>query len=370
MTSCLMFVGEAPSDEEMEAGLPLVGPSGRMFGTILRMAGLTRTDPIPADFHADLATKRRGLRPLLWERSHHTVTNVFDFKLDDNDVRSICASAPSAKDEGFADDGWHVPGAGYLRPDFRRHLDRLADEVRAADPAVIVPLGATALWAFTGSGAIVESRGTVLRASRVAPGTKLVPSLHPAHVIQDYRMLSTVVADLSRAAREATNRDHILHRGARELWIEPSLDDLDLWWRERGSKSSRLSIDIETPRGQISCVGLGADAVSAICVPFVDWRSPSRSYWPNPEAEVKAWEWLDFALGSPIRKVLQNGSFDVYWLLLEMGVRLVNYRDDTRLMHHALYPELPKSLAYMGSCYGSPPGPWKLLRSGEEKRDA
>lgn len=370
MTVPLVFVGDFPSEEDAEIKLPLVDSAGRILGTILRMAGLGRTDTAPKDFYPDLTTRRRGLRPMLWERSDFAITNVFDWTPPNEDISALCLSSKAARDAGMADDGYYLSGAGYLRREHRSALDRLSAEIALADPAVIVPLGPTALWAFTGSGAITESRGVVMRAARLAPNTKLVPTLHPRHVMQDWRMLTVVVGDVMRAAREASNRDHILHRGARELWIEPTLADLDLWWRERGSKSGLLSADIETPRGQISCVGIGADAVSAICVPFVDWRQPNRSYWSSIEQELKAWEWLDRVLGCETPKVLQNGTFDVFWLLMEMGVRLRNYRHDTRLMHHALYPEQPKSLAFMGSCYASPPGPWKTMRGGLEKRDA
>lgn len=209
-----------------------------------------------------------------------------------------------------------------------------------------------------------------MRATRLAPGVKLVPTLHPEHVQMDWRMLTVVVADVVRAAREATNRSTILHRGVRELWIEPTLDDLDLWWRERGSKSARLAVDIETMRGQIDCIGIASDAVSAICVPFVDWRQSNRSYWPTAEHELKALDWLARVLDSDIVKVCQNGTFDTYVMLTELGLRVRNYAHDTRLMHHALYCELPKSLAFLGSCYARPPGAWKTMRAGAEKRDA
>ena len=365
----LLFVGEAPSHEEIETGFPLVGPSGRVFNQILRQVGLAKPGQPPATFLPN--QRRAGVRGMLWERRAVAVTNVFDFKLEDNDVGSICLSAPNAKSAGCDDADFYISGSGFVDSRHRCVLDRLRDEVADANPAVIVPLGSTALWAFTTSTAITESRGTVLRATRVAPGVKLVPTLHPAHVLQDWRMLTVVIGDVRRAVAECADRDRIIHRGQRELWIEPTLGDLDVWWREHGARSRLLSIDIETPRGQISCVGIGADAVSAICVPFIDWRKPDRSYWPSPEHELIAWDWVERVCGNDTPKVLQNGTFDTYWLLREMGVRLKNYCHDTRLMGHALHCELPKSLAFLGSAYAKPPGAWKTMRAhSEEKRDA
>ena len=380
----LVFVGEAPSVEEVDAGLPLVGPSGRVFAQILRMAGIARGGNAPEGWMPDLDhireqpragwdLRRRGLRPMLWERQDHAITNVFDWQLAGNDVRSVCGSAPEAKAGGWDDGDYYITGSGYLRPDYRDALSRLGAEVAAAHPAVVVPLGATALWAFTGSTDIVASRGTVMRATRIAPGIKVCPTLHPAHVIQDWRMLTVVVADVARAAREATDPTRILHRGARELWIEPTIGDLEVWWDERGRHSELLAVDIETSRGQVTCVGIAADSVSAVCVPLVDYRKPSRSYWDTVDEELAALAWLARVLGTDTPKVLQNGLYDVTYLWGQLGLRVKNYREDTRLMHHSLYAELPKSLAFLGSTYARPGLPWKTMRTqaaAQEKRDA
>jgi hypothetical protein len=43
---------------------------------------------------------------------------------------------------------------------------------------------------------------------------------------------------------------------------------------------------------------------------------------------------------------------------------------DTMLLHHAMYPELPKSLGFLGSIYTNESA-WKLMRQDSEelKRD-
>jgi len=243
----------------------------------------------------------------------------------------------------------------------------LAGRGMAGQGEVIVPLGAGALWAFTRQTSIAEARGIPTRATHTVPGALLVPTLHPAHVIQDYTMLGTVIADIERAVKVA--RDG-LAPVPRRLVIEPSLGAMREWWQEHGARADLLSVDIETTRGQVSCVGFASDPTNAICVPFVDWRQPSRSYWPTLAQELEAWGLVAEWLASPVPKCLQNGLFDVSYLHGRMGLPVVNYREDTRLMQHVLNPELPKSLAFMGATYADPPGPWKSLRFDEEKRDS
>ncbi len=367
----LAFIAEAPSHEEVETGEPLVGPSGRLFWRLLRMAGLARTDDPPSNFRPDML--RHGLRPLLWARSDHFVSNVWDQKIEGNDLSPLFAGAKAAGEGGYAQDEYKAVGYGWLRPEARKALTSLEATLREIKPNVIVPLGSAALWAFTGSISIVEARGIPVRATRIVPGVKIVPTLHPAYVIQDYRMLGVVAADLRRAAEEAKDPDKILYRTARELWIEPTLGDLDFWWQDHGKKSSMISVDIETNRGQVTCIGFAADFQHSICVPFVDYRKSDRSYWHNHQEEVRAWLWVSKVLATDIPKVMQNGLYDVAYLWGKLGLRVMNYCHDTRLMHHVLQPELPKSLAFLGSTYAHPPLAWKVMRevgADTEKREA
>lgn len=337
----LAFVGEAPSDDEMLIGRPLVGPSGRVFNQLLACANI--------------------------DRKEHLVTNVFDFQLPDNEVKNICAGTEEMRTwEGY--DLPPIDKGAFLRPEFVPCLDRLRSELERAQPTVIVPLGATALWALTSSPNISATRGTVVAASRLVPGIKLVPTLHPAHVIHEWKFFHVVVADLNKAMRESAYPQVKLPK--RELWLVPSLDDMDYFKTQYLDQTDLISVDIETGWKQITCIGFAPDAGHTIVVPFWDMRKPSRSYWPSTEDELLAWEWCQTVLESDTPKLLQNGPYDIFWLWDKYGIKVRNYRQDTRLIHHALYPELPKSLEFMGATHANQ-GPWKLMRAhGEEKRDA
>jgi uracil-DNA glycosylase len=366
-TCKIAFVGEAPSDYERLYGFPLVGPSGRTFDQILRVSGLA------ADGDTQLAIPERARRVqrLLKARAPYLVTNVFDEQLPGgqgkqaNSVAGWCASAT----ERLKWKDYDLPiirGSGYLRPEYVTHLTRLASELEQSKPNLIVPLGATALWALTGVSDISIARGAVSQCTMLAPGVKILPTYHPAHVQQEWRLFHVAVSDLVKAAKEAEFPDVRLVK--RRIHIRPSVADLAKWEKALLS-APRLAVDIETSKQQITCIGFATGPETAYVIPFADFSKASRSYWPTVEQEALAWGLVRRVCESAIPKTLQNGLYDVYYLIRQAGIWVNGYADDTRLQHHALYPELPKSLAFMGATYAQQ-GPWKLMRQNRsEKRD-
>lgn len=329
----ISFLGEAPGEEEVDHRekdaegkwhdnpQPFVGPSGRLFNSILRSANLDRSD-----FH---------------------ITNVFDEKAPDNE----CGPWMLDRDRVAAS------------------AERLAREFGSFKPRVIVPLGGTALWALTGFTKIADFRGSVMRASRIVPGTKLLPTFHPAHVRRTWKVLPLVTGDFIRAATEAALGPKIIYPDA-TLLIEPNLKELRAFAKDcRGSPL--MSVDIETGWGDITTIGFAPTPKLAMNVPFLDLRKPSKCYWSTPAAEVEAWQIVKELCESSIPKVMQNGLYDAIWLWLRYHIALRNYREDDRLLHHAMYPELPKSLGSMAASY-TRLGAWKHWGHGgmEDKKDA
>src|SRR5687767_4801802 len=58
----LMFVGEQPGDEEDLAGLPFVGPAGRLFNKALEEAGIDREKAYVTNTVKHFKWKQRGKR--------------------------------------------------------------------------------------------------------------------------------------------------------------------------------------------------------------------------------------------------------------------------------------------------------------------
>jgi uracil-DNA glycosylase len=337
----IAFVGEAPGINEMEEGIPLVGSSGNVFNSILRTANLSRSE-----FH---------------------ITNVFDEKIPEkNDLKLSGWTAPAevAKQGGF-NDLPPIGAAGYLRPEYRHHLDRLRSELEDTKPSIIVPLGGTALWAFTGDAGIASQRGAIQPATLLVPGVKLLPTFHPAFVLRTWKLFSVVTADIIRAYKESAYRDIRLPK--RELLIEPTVEEFRDYL-PRLVNSDLLSVDIETGWGLITNIGFAPDREHAINVPFVDLRTANKSFY-SLEDEMEIWKMVQYVLEHPVPKLGQNfGAYDAYWIIKRHGIKPRNYRHDTRLIHHNLYPELPKDLEFMGASY-TEQGAWKTWGRKADKRE-
>jgi hypothetical protein len=189
-------------------------------------------------------------------------------------------------------------------------------------------------------------------ATRLVPGKKLVPTFHPAAVMRQWKFYHVVVGDFIKANAESLRGPEIV-LPQRTLLLEPSISDLITLEGELVD-ADLLSVDLETGWGQITCIGFAPSVERALVVPFVDVRSVGRSYWKTAGDEAQAWRWVERVLGSPVPKLGQNfGAYDAYWLLEKRHIAIRNLLHDTYILHHVLYPELPKGLEFMGNSYAS-----------------
>ena len=162
-----------------------------------------------------------------------------------------------------------------------------------------------------------------------------------------------IFADLGKAAREAAYPE--IRRPQREVWIEPTIEDLALFEKRHIIPSPDLSIDIETAQDQITCIGFAPDPFHVIVVP---WQAKFKRLIKELLADPK------------VEKLFQNGAYDVQRLNRE-GCPVVSWTEDTMLLHAVLFPELPKSLEFLGSIYTQERA-WKQLRPrglGKEKKE-
>jgi uracil-DNA glycosylase len=160
-TATLMFVGEQPGDQEDRAGLPFVGPAGRLLDVALERAGLERSDAY--------------------------VTNAvkhFKWVPDGSGKRRI----------------HKTPSSGEVRACH----PWLENEIAVVKPRVIVALGATAAKALFGPTIRVTTQhGKVIRTPLAEAGFATV---HPSSVLRapsDVREEAeqAFVDDLKKVAR-------------------------------------------------------------------------------------------------------------------------------------------------------------------------
>jgi len=337
----IAFIGGAPDDDALMAGKPFAGPVKRLLTQACQMAGI------------DIDECYLG--------------NVFNEQPPDNDIKNWCAKLEERR--SWAEIGYPPVSRGnFLRSAHYYHLERLESEMEKLKPTIIIPLGDIAHWAFGGEGSVMKHRGAISEASMVVPGAKLLPTYHPEMVHRVYKYFPVMVFDLLKAKGEWHTRE--ISYTPRKIIIEPDLDDIRIFLSSI-SDAEYLSVDIETIPSfrQITCIGFADSIHRAIVVPFCDKRQPDNSYWRTVEEEVEALRLVQELCKKSVVKLGQNFTYDLQWILERWGISVLGYSEDTRLMHHALYPELPKDLGFLGSCYAKEKS-WKMYRGSKaEKRD-
>lgn len=339
-TGKILIVGEAWGDEERASGLPFQGPSGRLMNAMLSQIGIRREDCY--------------------------VTNVFNLQPQPkNDVEYLCGLKAEAI-PGYPP----IKSGKYIHAKYKVELERLYLEIRRESPALIIAFGATAAWALLATSGIKKIRGApalLAGPALKAVGTpiKVLPTYHPAAVLREYSLRPIVIADLDKARNESTFPE--LRRPPREIWVEPTLDDMADFERRFIIPSDDLSVDIETAGDQITCIGFAPTVDRALVVPIIDPTRSDGNYWRTLKDELAAWNFIRRWCGLSKHYVGQNFLYDMHFLWRVYGITFPNYTDldDTMLLHHALQPEMEKGLGFLATIY-TEELPWKFMRTKHE----
>lgn len=324
----IVLVGEAWGEHEERERKPFVGPAGWALNSMLKEAGIHR--------HECYLTNCFNLRPR-----------------PTNDIKNLCAPKKETSH------GLPALSSGkYIKDEYIRELERLYQELRGIKPNLAVALGGTASWALLRDGRITKLRGAIAE-SPIISGLKVLPTYHPSYILRgNFAERHVTILDLQKARREAEFPE--IRRPRRTIYTEPLLSEL-VWFEEKFIRPSDiLSVDIETRGDRITCIGFAPTPEVAMVVPFEDLRKSDGNYWGSTDTELEAWAWVRHILGLPRpKKVFQNGLFDIHRLWRGYGIPIVGAEHDTMLLHHALQPESPKGLDYLGSVYTNEAA-WKL----------
>ncbi len=341
----ILLVGEAPGEQEVVFGQPFVGNSGQLLREMLLSAGINMNDCSLANVFLT-----RPANNALASFGTCTLTEA---------RAGVDGSKPFALIK--ADSKSYLPTALV-----QEALVRLRDEIEEAAPNVIVALGNTAMSALCGVSGIGKVRGVVFN-STLFPGVKVLPTYHPSAVFSQYDLRPICEADFIKLYRESLTSDFNYIR--RLLYITPTLEDV-VQWADHLCRADRLATDVETKNRQITCIGFAPSKAEAYVIPFWSKASPTLSYWKTFEEEKVAWQCVQRILSSDSIKIFQNGMYDIQYCLRH-GWRVNRPFEDTMLKHHALYPNLPKGLDFLGSLYCNERN-WKKMRprGGEEKKEA
>lgn len=301
----IILIGEAPGEREVEKGVPFVGMAGKMLDSLLEEAGLSR--------------------------SAVRITNVMRVR------------PPANKFSYFYEkkNGKNVP-----KPELQEAYARLKSEIASCGANVIVPLGNEALKAVTEVNRISLWRGSVIE----TPLGKVIPTYHPAAILRQWQFRAAAVKDFQRIANESRFPEVV--RLPRDLIINPTFEEA-MTYLQRLKGEEYCAFDIETETEQITCIGFAHRRDYAMCIPF--WCGSSGSIWPK-EQETQLWKAIGEVLESKeLKKIAQNGSYDIEYLQRCIGIEVENFYFDTMLGFHTLYLELPKGLDFLTSIYTDHP---------------
>jgi uracil-DNA glycosylase len=357
MTPPIFLLGEAFGQNEVRIGAPFVGASGI---ELLRMLDEARVISLTGEDISAISQFWRDGNPvnidMIWRRHPNLHRwNVFMLHPEGNKIENLCGS----KEEGIA--GYPaITKSKYLLPKYANHLELLGDELIRVNPNLVICLGNVALWALTGQTGVAKLRGTTLLSTRIVADYKLLPVYHPAAVLRQWELRPITILDLAKANREAAFPE--IRRPRRAIWIEPTLEDIERFINEHIRETDIVSVDIETIGRQIESIGLAPRADLAIYIPFIDRARARASYWPSDFDERRVWELVGSVLKNPkIKKVFQNGLYDIAFIWRTMGIPTYGAEHDTMLLQHAIQPEALKGLGFLGSVY-TDEGAWKHFR--------
>lgn len=230
------------------------------------------------------------------------------------------------------------------------YVHMLQAELSESEANVIVACGPASFAALCSLGHHSAYRGYVFP-STLLPGHKVIPTHDPGKAIRGmyvYRYM--IAADFRKAREESVSRE--LTRPERELiYSYDNVEDAEEWLTYY-SEQSIVGFDIEVLNYEVSCISFSSNPNRACVIPVAD-------RWTIDE-ELVIWRGIQKVLGNPDSvKVIQNGMFDIPFLLTRSGIVTRGEIRDTMIGHSILYPELPKSLGFLGSIYCGSQEYWK-----------
>lgn len=333
----IMIVGEAPGENEEREGRPFVGASGWELDQMLSQAGIASAKCMKTNVmhvRPRVAAELRGLD------AH-----------DENNFLHFCGP----KDSAIPDLPPVKPGK-YIQKEWSDEIERLRREVEECKPNLIIGVGGISCIPLLRLSGITKLRGTTHRS---VFGPKFLPTFHPAVLFRDYTKRPVIILDLMKAERESHYPEIRIPR--RLITIDPHLWEVEHFYETQLKNAEIIAADIETAGKWIKMISFAPAIDQAIVIPFLDSRQDDGLYWRSATEEIAALKIVRAVLTSEVPKVFQYGTFDFQRIWKTWHIPVRNWEHDTVLEAHALYPEQPKDLGFLGSIYTDEPA-WKLMR--------
>lgn len=312
LSAPVALVGEAPGQEEYNAGKPFVGKAGNLLDKCLQKANLPRRDLYITNTIKEWPGKGNNIAPF--------------FKVGKN------------KPGEFTERGL-------------KYVQMLKEELSGWTGNVILAAGAIALKALCDLDGITKWHGSILE-STLLPGRKVIPMIHPAAALRQYIQSYFITQSLRKANREKEFPQ--INHPQRTLITNPSWSQAYQWLMDtKKDWNGRMSIDIETSgQLELSCIGLCYNTKEAICLPIAQY---------SEEHELLAMLEIEKIISNPeLYLIGQNFNFDLQFLIKRYHIHPA-YKPspytigDTMIGHNVLYPDFPANLGFIGTMYTDEP---------------
>ena len=229
---------------------------------------------------------------------------------------------------------------GVIRPtaELSNWIELLRAEIELTKPKVIIACGNEALKALCNVQGISKLRGSMLNCSLV-PGVKVVPLMHPSWIARSMAYQEVFVSS-HIVCNTVLPEIHNIQGRLYDKLIQPDIHQVTHFLRQINSP---FVIDIETRAGSIACIGFAAilqGKTQSICIPLQTTTGPYFSL----EDEYTFWQEFQ-AVALKYQMIGHNIFYDMAWLR-EFGITPCDI-EDTMLLFHRLFPELPKGLDFV-----------------------
>ena len=220
----IAFVFEYPTNKEAIANTILQGGTGKVFAELCQIAGINLDDCL--------------LTHTIQLKAHQNTAQHFFHKR--NAYKRLCKTQD-----------WRSPypptKEGYLKQEYEQDIQRLHKEIEEANPNIIIAMGSLSLWAVTGLDKVGTYRGATLHTSLLSSPYKVLATYSPVAVVKNFKWRPHVASDLIKAKTESLSKK--LEHTEREIWIEPTLSDLDTFYNKYISKAKVVRQQIASDTG-------------------------------------------------------------------------------------------------------------------------
>ncbi len=314
-TALIAMVGDAPNDIEVLKAEPFMGPVGAQFNRICAAVRLARYQIY--------------------------LTSACKAKLPKNNRNKL-----------WTEKGWRHPKWGELQ-------NNLINELAEFPGKLIMLLGDTAMRLLIDEprfNSIQKFRGSFYHAEDFPhlkdklAGKIIGFSFHPSFTTFTGKPVHfyTMIADFTKALKLIEEPELLTDNT--EIIVQPGFEKVMQFYALVQEKEF-VGFDIEATPKFITCFSFAVYDDSKIKSMSIPLMNNQGAYW-SPEEEVKIWFGCAKILNDKnIKKIMQNGMFDVMFILRTMFIKTENFFFDTMLAQHICYTDLPKGLDYLTSCY-------------------